>query len=165
MQDEIQKWTMWTKHKVMQVTDRLAKVHAEFKTLSKKKQEVELLKKDKEVLEDNADKRIYEMENAIENMKKQGESATSTMVMLEEERSLLKKGLEAAKMLVVNSMASYQQALEREKMAVKQIRSWESEKVLLQDELEREKQKLSNHQKELDKEKNLQAKVEVCDIE
>jgi hypothetical protein len=104
------------------------------------------------------------MENIIENMKKQGESATSTMVMLEEERSLLKKGLEAAKMLVVNSMASYQQALEREKMALKQIRSWESEKVLLQDELEREKQKLSNHQKEQDKEKNLQAKVEVCDI-
>lgn len=164
LQDELQSWDNWTNQKVMQVTVKLSKLQAEFRSLRKEKQEGELFKKEKKILEENAVKRISEMENAMENTKRQVESAASATLMLEAENSLLKKELAAAKLWVVKSMKSHQQALEREQMAIKQTQSWESQKGLLRDELGREKLKLSNLQQELNKEKNRQANVEVCDI-
>ncbi|KAK7277684.1 hypothetical protein RJT34_22699 [Clitoria ternatea] len=160
LQDELQGWNKWTNQKIMQVTDRLSKLQAEFKTLRKEKQDAELCKKDKKILEENALKRISEMENAMENTKKQIENATSATLMLEEENSLLKKELDTAKLWVLKSITGHQQALEREQMALKQAQSWESQNSLLRHELEREKHRLSNLKQELDKEKNLQAKVE-----
>ncbi|TKY52581.1 baculoviral IAP repeat-containing protein 2/3 [Spatholobus suberectus] len=160
LHDELQGWNNWTSQKVMQVTNRLGKLQAEFKTLRKEKQDAELLKKDKKIVEENAVKRISEMENAMENTKRQIESAASATLVLEAENSLLKKELDAAKLWVVKSMTSHQQALEREQMALKQAQSWESQNSLLREELEREKNKLFNLQQELHKEKNLQAKVE-----
>ncbi|KAK7392385.1 hypothetical protein VNO78_20822 [Psophocarpus tetragonolobus] len=160
MHHELQGWNNWTNQKVMQVTNRLGKLQAEFKTLRKDKQDAELLKKDKKIVEENAVKRISEMENAMENTKRQIESAASATLVLEAENSLLKKELDAAKLLVVKSMTSHQQALEREQMALKQAQTLESQNSLLRDELDREKHKLFNLQKELHKEKNLQAKVE-----
>ncbi|KAK7344465.1 hypothetical protein VNO77_14100 [Canavalia gladiata] len=153
LQDELQSWNNWTNQKVMQVTDRLG-------TLRKEKQGVELIKKDKKNLEENATKRISEMENAVENNKRQIESTTSAILMLQAENSLVKKELDAAKLWIVKSMTSLQEALEREQMTLKQAQSWESQKKLLRDELEREKHKLSTLQQELNKEKNLQAQVE-----
>lgn len=163
LQDELQGWNNWTNQKVMQVTNRLGKLQVEFKTLRKEKQDAELLKKDKKTVEENAMKRISEMENAMESTKRQIESAASATLALEAENSLLKEELDAAKLWVVKSMTSHQQALEREQMALKQAQSWESQNSLLRDELEREKNKLVNLQQELLKEKNFQAKVEVCD--
>ncbi|KAL3033589.1 hypothetical protein AAZX31_02G144000 [Glycine max] len=160
LQNELHGWNNWTNQKVMQVTNRLGKLQAEFKTLRKEKQDAELLKKDKKIVEENAVKRISEMENAMENTKKQIESAASATLVLEAENSLLKKELDAAKLWVVKSMTSHQQALEREQMALKQAQILESQNSLLRDELEREKHKLFNLQQELHKETNLQAKVE-----
>ncbi|XP_020212572.1 putative E3 ubiquitin-protein ligase RF298 isoform X3 [Cajanus cajan] len=160
LQNELKGWNNWTNQKVMQVTNKLCKLQGEFKTLRKEKQDVELLKKDKKIVEENAVKRISEMENAMENTKRQIEGAASTTLVLETENSLLKKELDAAKLWVVKSMTSHQQALEREQLALKQAQAWESQNSLLRDELEREKHKLFNLQQELHKEKNLQAKVE-----
>ncbi|RDY11402.1 putative E3 ubiquitin-protein ligase RF298, partial [Mucuna pruriens] len=163
LQDELQGWSNWTNQKVMQVTNRLGKLQVEFKTLRKEKQDAELLKKDKKIVEENAVKRISEMENAMENTKRQIESAASATLVLEAENSLLKKELDDAKLWVVKSMTSHQQALEREQMALKQAQSLESQNSLLRDDLEREKHSLFNLQQELHKEKNLQSKVEVVD--
>ncbi|XP_027363090.1 putative E3 ubiquitin-protein ligase RF298 [Abrus precatorius] len=160
LQDDLQSWNKWTNQKVMQVTDKLSKLQVEFKTLNKEKQDVEMLKKDKKILEENDMKRITKMESAMENTKKQIENATSTTLVLKAENSLLEKELDAAKLWVVKSTTSYEQAQEREQMALKQIQSWESQIGLLQDELEREKNKFFHLQQKLDKEKNLQAKVE-----
>ena len=165
LQFGMQSWNNWTNQKVMQVTERLGKLQGELKALRKEKQEADLYKKDQKLLEENAVKRISEMENAMENTRKQIESATSAAVMLEAENSLLKKELGDAKLWVLKSMTSHQQALEREQMALKQVQSWESQNGLLRDELEREKHRLSNLQQELHKEKSLLAKVEVCAIE
>ena len=90
LQNELHGWNNWTNQKVMQVTNRLGKLQAEFKTLRKEKQDAELLKKDKKIVEENAVKRISEMENAMENTKKQIESAASATLVLEAENSLLK---------------------------------------------------------------------------
>ncbi|CAJ1969165.1 unnamed protein product [Sphenostylis stenocarpa] len=160
LQDELQGWNNWTNQKVMQVTNRLGKLQPEFKTLRKEKQDAELLKKEKKLAQETAMKRISEMENAMENTKRQIESAASATLVLEEENSLLKKELDAAKLWVIKSIASHQQALEREQMALRQAQSWESQNSLLRDELEGEKHKLFNLQQELLKEKNLQAKIE-----
>ncbi|XP_061356246.1 putative E3 ubiquitin-protein ligase RF4 [Gastrolobium bilobum] len=158
--DESRMWNNWVDKKIAQVTNRINKLQDEFRTLKNEKQEAELFKTDKKVLEENAVKRMSEMENAMENTKRQIENATSAAFTLQEENSLLKKELDAAKLWVVKSMTSHQQALEREHMNFKQARSWESQKGLFQDELEKEKHKLPNLQHELDKEKNLQAKVQ-----
>ncbi|KAL2323589.1 hypothetical protein Fmac_027968 [Flemingia macrophylla] len=160
LQNELKGWNNWTNQKVMQVTNKLCKLQGEFKTLRKEKQDAEMLKKDKKIVEENAMKRISEMENALENTKKQIESAASTTLVLETENSLLKKELDAAKLWVVKSMTSHQQAQQREQLALKQAQSWESQNSLLRDELEREKNKLFNLQQELHKEKNLLAKAE-----
>jgi len=163
LQDELLGWNNWTNQKVMQVTNRLGKLQPEFKTLRKEKQDAELLKKEKKLAQETAVKRISEMENAMENTKRQIDSAASAALMLEAENSLLKKELDAAKLWVVESMASHQQALESEQTALKQAQSWEGQNSLLRDDLEKEKHKLFNLQQELHKEKNLQAKIEVCD--
>lgn len=162
LQDELLGWNNWTNQKVMQVTNRLGKLQPEFKTLRKEKQDAELLKKEKKLAQETAVKRISEMENAMENTKRQIESAASAALVLEAENSLLKKELDAAKLWVVKSMASHQQALESEQTALKQAQSWESQNSLLRDDLEKEKHTLFNLQQELHKEKSLQAKIEVC---
>ncbi|XP_052731403.1 putative E3 ubiquitin-protein ligase RF4 isoform X2 [Vigna angularis] len=160
LQDELLGWNNWTNQKVMQVTNRLGKLQPEFKTLRKEKQDAELLKKEKKLAQETALKRISEMENAMENTKRQIESAASATLVLKAENSLLKKDLDAAKLSVVKSMESHQQALEREQTAHKQVQSWENRNSLLRDELEKEKHKLFSLQQELHKEKNHQAKIE-----
>lgn len=162
LEDELKNWNDWAHQKIMQATQRLTKNHAELNTLRKEKQEAELFKKEKKILEENAMKRISEMENAVANATGQIEGANSAVHTLEVDNSVLKKELAAAKLWAVKSTASYQQALEREQTAIKKAQSCESQKGLLLDELEREKHKLANLQEKVDKEKNLQVKVEVC---
>ncbi|MED6197871.1 hypothetical protein PIB30_060862 [Stylosanthes scabra] len=160
LQFTMESWNNWTKQKVMQVTERLGKVQGELKALRKEKQDADLYKKDQKLLEENAVKRISEMENAMENTKKQIENATSAAVELEAENASLKKELGDSKLWVLKSMTSHRQALEREQAVLKQLQSWESQNGLLRDELEREKHSLSNLQQVLHKEKNLLANIE-----
>lgn len=157
LQDEVQSWNDWANKKVMQVADKLRKLQAESKSLKK---ETEIYRKERKSLEENAEKRISEVENAMENNQKQLESATSSILILEAKKSLLEKELVSAKSLAEKSMASYQQALEREQMTIQQAQSWKAELDLLQDELEKEKQKLANLHQEIEKGKNLLANTE-----
>ncbi|MED6150586.1 hypothetical protein PIB30_073766 [Stylosanthes scabra] len=160
LQFTMESWNNWTKQKVMQVTERLGKVQGELKALRKEKQDADLYKKDQKLLEENAVKRISEMENAMENTKKQIENATSAAVELEAENASLKKELGDAKLWVLKSMTSHRQALEREQAVLKQLQSWESQNGLLRDDFEREKHSLSNLQQVLHKEKNLLSNIE-----
>ncbi|CAK8572882.1 unnamed protein product [Lathyrus sativus] len=157
LQDELQSWNDWTNKKVMQVADKLRKIQAESNSLKK---EMEAYRKERKALEENAEKRITEVENATENNKKQIQSAASSIFILETKKSLLEKELESARLLAEQSMATHQEALERERMAIQQAQSWKSEKGLLQDELEKEKQTLSKLQQEIEKGKNVLANTE-----
>ncbi|KAJ1435732.1 Zinc finger, RING-type [Sesbania bispinosa] len=160
LQDEL--WTVdkWINKRTSEAIGKIVKVDAELKSLKKEKQEAELFRKDKKILEENAVKRVSEMENAMENTRRQMESATSATLRLEAENILLKKELDTAKLWAVKSMTNHQEAVERVKMTTKDAQSSESEKALLRDVLEEEKHKFSSLQQELDKEKNHQAKVE-----
>ncbi|CAI8603853.1 unnamed protein product [Vicia faba] len=157
LQDELQSWNDWTNKKVMQVADKVRKIQAESKSLKK---EMEAYRKERKALEENAEKRITEVENATENNKKQIQSAASSIFILETKKSLLEKELESARLLAEQSMATHQEALERERMAIQQAQSWNSEKGLLQDELEKEKQTLSKLLQEIEKGKNVLANTE-----
>jgi chromosome segregation ATPase len=161
LQDEVQSWNDWANKKVMQAADKLRRLQAESKSLKK---EAEVYRKERKALEENAEKRISEVENVMENNEKQLENASSSILILEAKKSLLEKDLEAAKSLAEKSMTTLQEALEREQVAIRKVQSWETEKGLLQDELEKEKKKLSNLQQEIQKGKNLLANTEVCGI-
>ncbi|GAU30697.1 hypothetical protein TSUD_39210 [Trifolium subterraneum] len=157
LQDEVQSWNDWANKKVMQAADKLRRLQAESRSLKK---EAEVYKKERKALEENAEKRISEVENVMENNEKQLENASSSILILEAKKSLLEKDLQAAKSLAEKSMTTLQQALEREQVAIQKVHSWETEKGLLQDELEKEKKKLSNLQQEIQKGKNLVANTE-----
>ncbi|KAI4353495.1 hypothetical protein L6164_002441 [Bauhinia variegata] len=151
LQDELQSWTDWANQKVMQVTQRLMKYQSELKTLRKEKQEAELWEKE-----------ILKMENVVANHSIQIERHSSVTPILESENAKLKKELSAAKALAVKEAAKLEQALEREKMALKEAQLWKSENEngLLLDELRKEKRTLSNLQQEVEKKEMLEAKVE-----
>ncbi|CAJ2629244.1 E3 ubiquitin-protein ligase rf298-like protein [Trifolium pratense] len=157
LQDEVQSWNDWANKKVMQAADKLRRLQFESKSLKK---EAEVYRKERKALEENAEKRISEVENVMENNEKQLENASSSVVFLESKKSLLEKDLKAAKSLAEKSTTTLQQALEREQVAIQKVQSWETEKGLLQDELEKEKKKLSNLQQEIQKGKNLLANTE-----
>ncbi|KAK2457291.1 hypothetical protein QL285_004580 [Trifolium repens] len=157
LQDEVQSWNDWANKKVMQAADKLRRLQAESKSLKK---EAEVYRKERKALEENAEKRISEVENVMESNEKQLENASSSILILEAKKSLLEKDLEAAKSLAEKSMTTLQEALEREQVAIRKVQSWETEKGLLQDELEKEKKKLSNLQQEIQKGKNLLANTE-----
>ncbi|KAE9611507.1 hypothetical protein Lal_00011456 [Lupinus albus] len=157
LQGELQGWSSWTNQKVMQVTTRLGRLQPEIKMLKKEKQEAE---KGTNFFQENIVKRISEMENAIENNKKQIENTTSVALMCDAENTLLKKELAAAKLSVEMSLTSHQKALEREHIALKKLESLDSENALHRDEIEREKHKLSNMRQQLDKEKILLVRFE-----
>ncbi|CAL0316178.1 unnamed protein product [Lupinus luteus] len=157
LQGELQSWSSWTNQKVMQVTGRLGMLQPELKMLKNEKQEAE---NDAKLFQENVVKRISEMENTIENTKKQIENTTSIVLMRDAENTLLKNELDAAKLSFEKSMMSHQQALEREQIALRKSESLNSENALHRDELEREKHKLSNLRQQLNKEKTLVARFE-----
>ncbi|OIW12692.1 hypothetical protein TanjilG_24625 [Lupinus angustifolius] len=157
LQGELQSWSSWTNQKVMQVTTRLGRLQPELKMLKNEKQEAEI---DAKLFQENIVNRISEMENTMENTKKQIENTTSIAFMRDAENTLLKNELDAAKLSFQESMISHQQALEREHIALQKLESLDRENALHRDELEREKHKLSNLRQQLDKEKTLLVKVE-----
>jgi hypothetical protein len=162
LQDELQGWTDWANEKVMHAAHRLGKDQRELKALRLGKEEAGQYKKEKQILEENTMKRLSEMENALGNATGQVEILNSTALSLEVGKSVLKRELDAAKLRALESAASYQEVVEREQMTLKKAQSWEGQKVLLQEELEREKCKVAELQQELDKAKNLHNQIEVC---
>ncbi|KDP21521.1 hypothetical protein JCGZ_21992 [Jatropha curcas] len=160
LQNDIQNWTQWANQKVMQAARRLSKDKPELKALKLEKEEAEQFKKDKKVIEENAMKRLAEVEYALINTTGQVETSNSNIQKLEEEHSLLKQALEAAKLQAAESAVSCQEALEREQKALKDAQSWNGQKSLLLEELETHKQKVLTLQRNIDKAEKIQNQFE-----
>ncbi|KAF8392506.1 hypothetical protein HHK36_022848 [Tetracentron sinense] len=160
LQNQLQEWTEWGNHKVMQAARRLSKDKAELKNLRQEKAEVERLKKEKQTLEENAMKKHSEMENALRKARGQEERVNCTVCRLEVENSELRQEMEVAKLQAAESAASCQEASEREKKTLQKFQSWERQKNLFQDELLIEKRKLAHLQPELEQAKDLQDQLE-----
>ncbi|KAF8115438.1 hypothetical protein N665_0027s0052 [Sinapis alba] len=159
--NELQVWTDWANQKVKQATSRLLKDQPELKALRKEKGEAQELRKEKQLLEENNMKRRSEMEFALNNMTRQVEKANNTVRRLELEQSLLKKEREAANIRAAESAESCIEAKERVQRALKSTQTWEGQKVLLQEELKSQRDKVAELQQEVAKAKNRQNQIEV----
>ncbi|KAJ0243238.1 putative E3 ubiquitin-protein ligase RF298 [Hirschfeldia incana] len=161
LQNELQVWTDWANQKVKQATSRLLKDQPELKALRKEKEEAEELRKEKQLLVENNMKRRSEMEFALDNMTRQVEKANNAVRRLELEQSLLKKEREAANIRAAESAESCIEAKERVQRALKSTQTWDGQKVLLQEELKSQRDKVAELQLEVAKAKNRQNQIEV----
>ncbi|CAL1362111.1 unnamed protein product [Linum trigynum] len=160
LQNEVQSWIEWANEKVLQAAQRLSKDMHDLRVLRQEKEEAEQLAKDSKVLEENALKRVAEMDMAVVNSTDQIEKANAAINGLEAQRKLLKKYMEAAKLQASESAARCQNAFEREQKAMKDSQCWERERIFLQEELQTHKQKVAEVQTLVDKAKNVQNQIE-----
>ncbi|CAH2039031.1 unnamed protein product, partial [Thlaspi arvense] len=160
LQNEMQVWTDWANQKVKEATGRLLKDQPELKALRKEREEARQHKKDKLLLGENTMKRLSEMEFAVKNTTSQFEKANNAARRLEVEQSLLKKEMEAAKKRAAESAESCREAKERGQRSLKDTQAWEAQKILLQEELKRQRDKVAGLQKEVTKAKNRQNQIE-----
>ncbi|KAJ0265027.1 putative E3 ubiquitin-protein ligase RF298 [Hirschfeldia incana] len=161
LQNELQVWTDWANQKVKQATSRLLKDQPELKALRKEKEEAEEVRKEKQLAEENNMKRRSEMEFALNNMTRQLEKANNTVRRLELEQSLLRKEREIAIRRAAEAAMSCIEAKERVQKTLKSTQSWEGQKVLLQEELKSQREKVAELQQEVSKAKNRQNQIEV----
>ncbi|KAG2330811.1 hypothetical protein Bca52824_001991 [Brassica carinata] len=160
LQNELQVWTDWANQKVKQATSRLLKDQPELKALRKEKQEAEELRKERQILEENNTKRRSEMEFALSKMTRQLEKANNAVRRLEMEQSLLRKEREAANVRASEAAVNYKEAKERVQRTLKSSQSWEGQKVLLQEEVKSQRDKVAELQQEVAKAKNRQNQIE-----
>ncbi|ESQ37980.1 hypothetical protein EUTSA_v10028432mg [Eutrema salsugineum] len=157
---ELQVWTDWANQKVKQATSRLLKDQPELKALRKEKEEAEEFRKEKQLLEESSMKRRSDLELTLNNKTKELEQTNNLARRLELEQSLLKKEREAANIWAAESAESCIEAKERVQRLLKNTQSWEGQKVLLQEELKRQRDKVAELQQEVAKAKNRQNRIE-----
>ncbi|WCJ21469.1 RING/U-box superfamily protein [Euphorbia peplus] len=160
LQSEMQGWNDWANQKVMEATTRLSKDKNELKALRQEKEEAERVKQEKKMLEENAMKRLSEMQCALVNTSCQMEVANDTIKKLHEEQTALWTGMEMAKLHAVEVAVNYEEALEKEKKTLKQVQSSNEQKSLLQDVLKNYKQKVGELQQELSKAEKAENKIQ-----
>ncbi|CAN6969817.1 hypothetical protein IGI04_033053 [Brassica rapa subsp. trilocularis] len=160
LETEVQVWTDWANQKVKQATSRLLKDQPELKALRKEKEEAEEVRKERQLLEESNTKRRSEMEFALSNMTRQLEKANNAVRRLEMEQSLLRKEREAANLRAVEAAVNYKEAKERVQRTLKSSQSWEGQKVLLQEEVKSQRDKVAELQQEVAKAKNRQNQIE-----
>lgn len=155
LQNQLQEWTEWANQKVMQAARRLSKDKAELKALKQEKEEVERLKKEKQALEENTMKKLSEMENALCKASGQVERANSAVRRLEVENAALRQEMETAKLRAVESAASCQEVLKREKKTQMKMQSWEKQKAMLHEELVNDKHRFAQLIQDVDQAKDV----------
>lgn len=161
LQNLLQEWIEWANQKVMQAAHRLSKDKAEIKTLRQDMGELECLKKEKQILEDNTMKKLSEMENALFKASRQVEQANAAARRLLVENAVLRQEMEAEKVHADESAESCQEVLKREKKTLLEFQSGEKQKSILQEELAAEKHKMVLVQQELQQAKDERDQIEV----
>ncbi|THU57935.1 hypothetical protein C4D60_Mb03t08840 [Musa balbisiana] len=154
LQTQLQDWRDWAQQKVMQAARRLSKDKVELQVLRQEKEEATRLLKEKETLEVSMMKKVAETEYAWSKACAQYEMSNATMGKLENENNKLRQALEIAKSHATKLAANCQEASMREIMTLKKIHSWEKEKVMFNEELAAEKNKLSRLRHQLEEAKD-----------
>uniref|UniRef100_A0A7N0T777 RING-type domain-containing protein n=1 Tax=Kalanchoe fedtschenkoi TaxID=63787 RepID=A0A7N0T777_KALFE len=138
LKDQLEQWTEWANSKVLQATLRLTKHKEELNALRQEKRDPERLKQS---IEENAMKKLSEIENALSKANGQVEHANCAFRRLDLQNSDRKQEMEAAKLRAMESAANCQEISERERKALSSVQSGDKQKSLLQAELNSEKQK------------------------
>eukprot|EP00252_Welwitschia_mirabilis_P027629 TRINITY_DN9529_c0_g1_i1.p1 TRINITY_DN9529_c0_g1~~TRINITY_DN9529_c0_g1_i1.p1 ORF type:complete len:718 (-),score=176.62 TRINITY_DN9529_c0_g1_i1:218-2083(-) len=160
LETQIHMWNEWAQEKIMQAARRLGKDKAELKALRQEKEEAMQLKKGKHTYEESTMKKLSDMESKLRETSHDAEFSIAEAHRLEAENIKLRHGLEAAKIAALKSTAAYQEALNRKNKTSKKIEAWEREKLILQEELATERQKLSQLKNQLAKAREQQHQLE-----
>lgn len=161
LQNQLQEWSEWANQKVMQAARRLTKDKAELKMLKQDKEEIERLNKEKQSLEESTMKKLTEMEIALFKADGQVERANSAVRRLEFEKESLRQQMEAAKLHAAESATNFQEVSKREKKTLMKFQTWDKQRILLQEELLSEKDRLSKLLQNVEQAKICRSKVEV----
>lgn len=158
LQFQLQYWTKWAHHKVLQTTNKLNEDKPELQRLRQEKLEA---KKEAAAFADSTMKKIGEMDKALPRSKAQVEAASADIRKLEFEKIRLEEKLEAAKLRASESAANYEEASSKEIMTLKKSQTCERERALFQEELVSEKRVLSQLLKRLQQAQMSHGQLEV----
>ncbi|KAJ9547693.1 hypothetical protein OSB04_020236 [Centaurea solstitialis] len=161
LQNEIRRWDDWANAKVMQVAKRLSHDRPELNKLRAEKEEAEKSTKDKQAMEENTVKRLSEMTTALNNANYQIEVASSAIVRLENEKSALKKEMEAAGVRSSVEAKNLEEALRKEAEAIKMSQSFGSEKSLLEEEVKALKREVAPLKRAVEKANDLLSQTKI----
>ncbi|KAM7259796.1 hypothetical protein ACFE04_015537 [Oxalis oulophora] len=160
LQNQLQQWTEWANQKVMQAARRLGKDKVELKALRQEKDKIERLEKERQCLEENTVKKLFDLENALCKASEQVERTNASVRKLELENTVLRKEMEVSKLRAAESAANFEEVLMREKNTVMEVMSWEKQKIMFQEEVTNEKCRVAQLLQELDQAKALKEQFE-----
>nr|XP_043622396.1 putative E3 ubiquitin-protein ligase RF298 [Erigeron canadensis] len=155
LQKDLKSWDDWANLKVMQVAKRLSQDRPELNKLKFEKQEAERLKKDKQAMEENTIKKLAEVTASLNATNYNTEMASAAIVRLESEKAVLKEEKEKAENRSSNETKNLEEALRKEKEALKKSESYGAENNLFEEELKSLKRKAGPMQGDLEKAKRL----------
>lgn len=151
----------WAHQKAMQAARKLCHDLNELKMLRMEREETQRLKKGKQTLEDSTMKRLSEMENALRKASGQVDRANAAVRRLETENAELRAEKEASKLSASESVTTCLEVAKREKKCLKKLLAWERQKAKLQEEIEDEKEKITELQQQLVRIKQTQKEFEL----
>ncbi|GAA0154327.1 hypothetical protein LIER_12343 [Lithospermum erythrorhizon] len=139
----------WAHEKAMQAARKLSHDLTELKLLRMEKEETQRLKRGKQTIEDSTMKKLSDMENALRKASARVDRANAAVRKLETENAEMRAEMEASKLSASESVKTCLEVAKREKKCLKRLLAWEKQKTKLQEETGKEKQKISDLQKEL----------------
>ncbi|KAK4746506.1 hypothetical protein SAY87_012818 [Trapa incisa] len=149
LEKQVKERKEWAHEKAMQAAKRLSSDLTELKVLRMEMEETQRLKKGKPTLEETTMKRLSEMEDALRKASGQVDRANAVVRRLETENAEIRAEMEASKLSASESVASCLEVEKREKKCLKRLKAWEKQKKKLQEEIAKEKGKISQLQLEL----------------
>ncbi|KAL5550904.1 hypothetical protein UlMin_001080 [Ulmus minor] len=139
----------WAQEKAMQAARKLTSDLTELKLLRMEREETQRVKKGKQTLEDSTMKRLSEMENSLRKASSQVDRANAAVKRLETENAEIRAEMEASKLSAAESVTTCLELAKKEKKFLKRLLAWERQKAKMQEEIDDEKQKISELQQTL----------------
>ncbi|XP_024026478.1 MND1-interacting protein 1 [Morus notabilis] len=161
LEKQVKERKEWAHEKAMQAARKLSNDLRELKILRMEREETQRLKKGKQTLEDSTMKRLSEMENALRKASGQVDRANAAVKRLETENAEIRAEMEASKLSAAESVTTCLELAKREKKCLKRLLAWEKQKARLQEEIENEKEKITQLQQTLSRIKQSQKVAEL----
>ncbi|XP_031128044.1 MND1-interacting protein 1-like [Ipomoea triloba] len=149
LERQVKERKQWAYDKATQAGRKLFNHITELEKLRKERDEIQLLKKGKQAIEDKSMKKLAEMENEIRKASGQVDHANSAVKKLENENAEIRAEMEASKLSASESQKTCMEATKREKKSLKKLSAIEKLKSKLQVGIAAEIHKISNLQKQL----------------
>ncbi|KAI3783123.1 hypothetical protein L2E82_13186 [Cichorium intybus] len=160
-QKELQKWDDWANSKVMEVTKRLSQHRQEVNMLKVEKEEAKKVMKDNEATEENTTNRLLETTRTLNTTNTKLNLATSAIIKLQSKQSVIKEEMETEKNQSLLKARRLEQSLIKEEEALKKSQSFGCEKTVLEEELKALKCQVDPMQRELEKAKCILTETEI----